>query len=201
MNFIPKSVRNLIDEFSKLPGIGPRSAQRLTFYLLKAKKDDLKSFSGAVCDLQENLVFCSRCFNIAESDPCQICSDAARDQSKICIVEEPMDVVALEKTDHYEGLYHVLGGVVSPLEGIGPQELKIKELLTTLKKYNGKIKEVIIATNPSLEGEATAMYIAKLIKPLGLKVTRIARGLPMGGDLEYADEVTLTRSLEERRDY
>ncbi len=201
MNFIPKSVRKLIEEFSKLPGIGPRSAQRLTFYLLKSNKEQGKSLGKTILDLQEDLVFCSRCFNIAESNPCQICSDPSRDSSKICIVEEPLDMIALEKTDKYNGFYHVLGGVISPLEGIGPQELKIKEFLNTLKKHNGTIKEIILATNPSLEGEATAMYIAKLIKPLKLKVTRIARGLPMGGDLEYADEVTLSRALEERRDY
>jgi recombination protein RecR len=201
MNFIPKSVRNLIDEFSKLPGIGPRSAQRLTFYLLKSDKSAVNSLGKAIAGLKENLKFCSRCFNIAETDPCQICSDTSRDTSKICVVEEPMDILALERTEHYDGLYHVLGGVISPLEGIGPQDLRIKELLANLKKHNGTIKEVVLATNPSLEGEATAMYIAKLIKPLGLKVTRIARGLPVGGDLEYADDVTLTRALEERRDY
>jgi len=155
----------------------------------------------AISELQENLVFCSKCYSISESDPCKICGDPSRDLSKVCVVEEPLDILALEKTDHYDGLYHVLGGVISPLEGIGPQDLRIKELLKNLKENNGKIKEVILATNPSLEGEATAMYIAKLIKPLELKVTRIARGLPMGGDLEYADEVTLIRALEERRDY
>lgn len=201
MNFIPQSVQKLIEEFSKLPGIGPRSAQRLTFYLLKSQKGEVKSFGKAINELQENLKFCSKCYNISESDPCKICSDPSREPSRICIVEEPLDILAIEKTDRYEGLYHVLGGVISPLEGIGPNDLRIKELLKNLKENNGKIKEVILATNPSLEGEATAMYIAKLIKPLELKVTRIARGLPMGGDLEYADEVTLTRALEERRDY
>jgi len=201
MNFIPQSVQKLIEEFSKLPGIGPRSAQRLTFYLLKSQKGEVGSLGKAISELQENLVFCSKCYSISESDPCKICGDPSRDLSKVCVVEEPLDILALEKTDHYDGLYHVLGGVISPLEGIGPQDLRIKELLKNLKENNGKIKEVILATNPSLEGEATAMYIAKLIKPLELKVTRIARGLPMGGDLEYADEVTLIRALEERRDY
>lgn len=197
---LPDSVQNLIDEFSKLPGIGPKTASRLTFYLLSKGEQDVESFSQAVKNLRKNLVVCEKCFNISESSPCDICSDSKRDISKVMTVEEPLDVIALEKTG-YSGLYHVLGGVISPIDGIGPENLRIKELLAKLKK--GNITELILATDPSLEGEATAMYIAKQIQKenLPLEVTRIARGLPVGGDLEYADEITLTRALEGRKEY
>jgi recombination protein RecR len=184
-----------ISEFSKLPGIGRKSAQRLVFYLLKRSNSDVENLARALLDLKEKVSYCSICFNITETDPCAICSSAKRDRHLICVVEEANDVLALEKTAEYKGLYHVLGGSLSPLEGISPDHLHIKELMSRL---NNTITEVIIATNPNTEGEATALYIEKLIKPLDINVTRIARGLPVGGDLEYADEITLTRALQGR---
>jgi len=199
MNILPSSVQNLIDEFSKLPGIGPKTAERLTFYLLRSADKDIQSLGKAILNLKNKVKICSSCFNIAETDPCLICADRNRDQTKICVVEEPLDVLALEKTKKFNGLYHVLGGVISPIEGIGPDDLRIKELLYRLKK--GKVTEIILATNPSLEGEATAMYLKKLLSPLGIKITRIARGLPTGAELEYADEITLIRALEGRKEY
>jgi len=199
---LPKSVQNLIDEFSKLPGIGPKTAARLVFYLLKKPKSDVLSFGSAVNELLENLKYCSNCFSIAEADICEICSDDGRQKEILAVVEEPLDIVALEKSGAYKGLYHVLGGAISPIDGIGPENLRIGQLLDKVKN-NPKIKEVILATNPSLEGEATAAYIKRQIEKLdiNIEITRIARGLPVGGDLEYADEITLSRSLEGRKKY
>lgn len=195
---VPKSVQNLIEAFERLPGIGPKTAQRLTFYLLHSPKEESQALAKAAVEMKEKTKLCSICFNIGEEDPCSICSDTTRDQTVITIVEDPLDVMSLEKAG-YKGLYHVLHGVISPLENIGPDELHIRELLPRLK--NGKIKEIILATNPTMEGEATAMYIQRLISPLGIKITRIARGLPVGSDLEYADESTLSRALEGRKEY
>ncbi|HEX7456261.1 MAG TPA: recombination mediator RecR [Candidatus Nanoarchaeia archaeon] len=196
---IPKSVANLIGQLEKLPGIGPRSAERLTYHLLHAPKEYSEKLAVAVRELKEKTTVCATCYNIAETTPCDVCSEDSRDRSLIMIVEEPLDVLALEKSRSYTGLYHVLGGSIAPLQGIGPEHLRIKELLPRLK--NGKIKEVILATNPSVEGESTAMYIQKIISPLRIKITRIARGLPVGADIEYADEVTLSRAVEGRREY
>ena len=199
---LPKSVQNLIDEFSKLPGIGPKTAARLVFYLLKKPKSDVLAFGGAVSELMENIKYCSSCFSITDADICEICSDDRRNGEILAVVEEPLDIVALEKSGGHNGLYHVLGGAISPIDGIGPENLRIRELLDRLSN-NSKIKEVILATNPSLEGEATAVYIKTQIekKNTGIEITRIARGLPVGGDLEYADEITLSRSLEGRKKY
>jgi len=191
-------VTRLIEEFSRLPGIGPKTASRLTFYLLRAPKEQAEALARAIGELREKTVYCSICFNIAEESPCPICRDEGRDRSIICVVEEPLDVLAIERTGEYNGLYHVLHGAISPVEGIGPEDLKIRELLERLRTE--PVREVILATNPSLEGEATAMYLHRQIAPLGIKVTRLARGLPVGGDLEYADEVTLARALEGRRE-
>lgn len=198
MATIPKVVRDLIEAFERLPGIGPKTAQRLTYYLLHAPKEEAQALAESAVALKEKTVICSVCFNISEKEPCDIDSDPKRDQSIILVVENPLDVLALEKTG-FPGLYHVLHGVISPLENIGPDELHIRELLPRLK--SGEVKEVILATNPTMEGEATAMYIDRLIRSLGVKVTRIARGLPVGGDLEYADETTLSRALEGRKEY
>lgn len=199
---LPETVSKLIEEFAKLPGVGPKTASRLTFYLLTKPDTDITSFGQAVIDLKKNLQTCENCFNVAEKSPCAICQDPKRDRSTVMVVEEPLDVVAIEKTG-YSGLYHVLGGVISPIEGIGPENLRISQLLEKIVMKDSLIKEIILATDPSLEGEATAMYVAREIqkKPIKLKVTRIARGLPVGGDLEYADEITLTRALEGRREY
>ena len=193
------SLEKLIEEFSKLPGIGKKTAQRMAFCILKSKKEVAEALAQALLDVKEKVHYCSICFNITEEDPCSVCKDEKRDRSIICVVEEANDVVALEKTNQYKGLFHVLGGALSPLDGIGPDDLKIKELLSRLK--GKQVKEVILATNPNTEGEATAIYIAKLIKPLGIKVTRIARGLPAGGDLEYADQVTLANAIEGRIEF
>jgi len=199
---LPKAVQNLIDEFSKLPGIGPKTAARLVFYLLKKPKSDIEAFGQAVLRLNQNLKYCKECFSITEDEICSICSDSGRKGEILAVVEEPLDIVAVEKSRGYSGLYHVLGGVISPIDGIGPEDLRIKELLDRLKN-NPKIKEVILATNPSLEGEATAAYIKSKIDEFGgeIEITRIARGLPVGGDLEYADEITLLQSLEGRKKY
>lgn len=196
---LPTPVRKLIESFEKLPGIGPKTAQRLTFYLLHVPQKQLDEFAEALGTLKKNTVLCSICFNVSEKDPCPICSNQSRDKFIICVVEQPLDVLALEKTGEYKGVYHVLHGAISPLSNIGPDELHIRELLPRLK--NEEVGEVILATNPNMEGEATAMYVAKLIKPLGIKVTRLAHGLPVGADLEYADEVTLSRAIEGRRKY
>lgn len=198
MATIPKVVRDLIEAFERLPGIGPKTAQRLTYYLLHAPKEEAKALADASLALKEKTVLCSVCFNISETDPCDIDTDPSRDKSIIAVVEDPLDVLALERAN-FRGLYHVLHGAISPLENIGPDELHIRELLPRLK--DGSVKEVILAANPTMEGEATSMYIDKLIRPLGVKVTRIARGLPVGGDLEYADETTLSRALEGRKEY
>lgn len=195
---VPKSVQNLIEAFERLPGIGPKTAQRLTYYLLHAPIEESKALAEAALSMKEKTKLCSICFNIGEVDPCQICSDPSREKEIIAIVEDPLDVLALEKSG-FKGLYHVLHGVISPLENIGPDDIHIRELLPRLK--DEVVKEIILATNPTMEGEATAMYIQRLIQPLGIKVTRIARGLPVGSDLEYADETTLSRAIEGRKEY
>lgn len=199
-NFLPKSVRLLIEEFSKLPGIGPKSAERLTMYLLHSPHSKIEPFGKAVLGLKDGVVFCEECWNIADVNPCGICSDRSRDHSILCVVEEILDVVAIEGTGEYKGLYHVLHGALSPVDGIGSEELKIADLDKRVSR--GHVKEVILATNPGLEGEATAMYLLKLLqKHKGVRITRIARGLPVGGDLGYADELTLTRALQGRGEY
>ncbi|MCP4396551.1 MAG: recombination protein RecR [bacterium] len=193
-----ESVGRLINELTKLPGIGEKSAQRLTFFLLKAADSDVKDLAKALVDVKEQVKYCSVCANITEQDPCMICDDDRRQRQLICVVEEPNDLYAIERTREYFGLYHVLMGTLSPLEGIGPEDIRIQELLLRLQQES--CEEVIIATNSNVEGEATAMYLAKLLKPLGVKVSRIAHGIPVGGDLEYADEITMTRALEGRRE-
>ena len=194
---VPKSVANLIEAFEALPGIGPKTAARLTYYLLHAPDTLSQKLSDATRELKVKTKICSVCQNITETDPCDICDDEGRDRSIICVVEDPLDVWAIEKSGSFNGLYHVLHGVIAPLDNIGPEELKINELLARLKEGHG-VSEIILATNPSMEGEATAMYIQRLIKPLGIKTTRIARGIPIGAELEYADEVTVRRALEGR---
>jgi len=188
----------LIDELGRLPGIGPKSAQRIAFYLLKLTPEDANRLARAITEVKARISFCSRCFNVSEHELCTICSDDRRDQGLICVVEEPRDVVAVEKTGEFAGLYHVLMGAISPIDGIGPEQLKVRELLARLG--TGPVREVIVATNPTIEGETTAMYLARLIGPLGITVTRLASGLPVGGDLEYADELTLGRAIEGRRE-
>jgi len=192
------SIEKLIESFEKLPSIGHKTAQRLAFYMLDLPDTEVLEFTNSIIQAKNNLKFCSICYNIADSDPCHICSSAKRDKSTICVVEDVRDVIAMERTHEYKGVYHVLHGTISPMNGIGPNDIKIKELLTRL--LPGEVNEVILATNPRVEGEATSMYISKLIKPLGIKVTRIARGIPVGGDLEYTDEVTLTQALENRNE-
>ncbi len=191
-------VSRLIEEFHKLPGIGPKSAQRLTYHLVRMPEEEARALAEAILAVKDKIVLCSTCQNITDSDPCLICQGEGRDRTKICVVEEPLDILALERTREYKGLYHVLHGVISPMDGIGPDDLKIKELLARLQ--GGVVEEVILATNPNLEGEATAMYLHRMLAPLGVRVTRLARGLPFGADLEYADEVTLTRALEGRQE-
>jgi recombination protein RecR len=198
MQLLVEPVARLIDEFSRLPGIGPKTASRLAFYLLRAPEEQAQSLADALRELRERITFCSICFNITESDPCAVCSDEGRDRSVICVVEEPLDVIAIERTRDYHGLYHVLHGTIAPVEGIGPDELRIAELSSRLDAMP-PVREVIIATNPNMEGEATAMYIARQLEGRGIRVTRLARGLPVGGDLEYADEVTLSRALAGRQ--
>ena len=195
----PEPISRLIEEFNKLPGIGPKSAARLTYYLLRMPEAEARSLAEAILAVKEKVVLCSICQNITDSDPCRICTDTQRDNSITCIVEEPLDILAIERTRKYTGVYHVLHGVISPADGIGPGDLKLKELLSRVQ--NNDVTEIILATNPNLEGEATAMYIQRLIAPMGIKVTRLARGLPAGGDLEYADEITLTRALEGRQEF
>ena len=192
-------VSRLVDQFHKLPGIGPKTAQRLTYYLIRMPEEQARTLSEAILAVKELIVLCSQCYNITELDPCPICIDPRRDRTRICVVEEALDVLALERTQTYSGLYHVLHGVISPMNGIGPADLKIQPLLGRLRR--DKFIEVILATNPNLEGEATSMYIHKLISILDLKVTRLARGLPVGGDLEYADDATLGRALEGRQEF
>jgi len=191
-------VQNLIDELGRLPGIGPKSAQRIAFHLLKLPTEDAARLARAIEEAKAKVTFCTRCYNVSEGSECAICSDPRRDATVVCVVEEPRDIVAVEKTGEFKGRYHVLQGAISPIEGIGPEQLRVKELLARLEPEG--VTEVILATNPNIEGEATAMYLAKLLKPLGLRVTRLASGLPVGGDLEYADEVTLGRALEGRRE-
>jgi len=191
-------VQDLIDELGRLPGIGPKSAQRIAFHLLKLPRDDAMRLARAVAEAKDKVSFCRRCFNVGEGEECSICLDPRRDTTVVCVVEEPRDIVAVERTGEFRGRYHVLQGAISPIEGIGPDQLRVKELLERLDPEG--ITEVILCTNPNLEGEATAMYLGRLLKPLGLRVTRIASGLPVGGDLEYADELTLGRALEGRRD-
>jgi recombination protein RecR len=196
--FYPEPISKLIEGFMKLPGIGPKTAGRLAFFVLSMKEDDVLDLAKALVNAKRQLHYCSVCNNITDIDPCHICRDKRRDPSVICVVQEPKDVVAMEKTREYEGYYHVLHGAISPMDGIGPEDIRIPDLLKRLS--DEQVKEVILATNPNIEGEATAMYISRLIKPFGIRVTRIAHGLPVGGDLEYADEVTLTKALEGRRE-
>lgn len=198
MLYYAEPVARLIEEFGKLPGIGPKTAQRLAFYLLNRDPAEARGLAKAIVNAREKVGYCSLCSNLTDTDPCLMCRDENRSRSLICVVEEPRDVVAIERTREYKGLYHVLHGAISPMEGVGPDQLKVKELLARLN--DNKIQEIILATNPNIEGEATAMYLARLLKPLGIKVTRIAHGLPVGGDLEYADEVTLTKAFEGRRE-
>lgn len=194
----PEPISKLIDSFMKLPGIGPKTAVRLAFFVLNMKEDDVLDFAKALVNAKRNLTYCSVCGHITDRDPCYICDDSHRDQSVICVVQEPKDVIAMEKMKEYRGVYHVLHGAISPMEGVGPEDIRIPDLLKRL--HDETVKEVILATNPNIEGEATAMYISRLLKPTGIKVTRIAHGLPVGGDLEYADEVTLSKALEGRRE-
>jgi recombination protein RecR len=197
MRYYPRPMGKLIGELSKLPGIGPKTAQRLAFYILNMNPGEIKELSNSMIEAKDKIKYCSICNNLTDDDPCEICSSDERDKGTICVVENSKDVIAMEKTGEYHGLYHVLHGSISPINGIGPDEIKIKNLIPRIKE---DVKEIILATDPNAEGDVTAMYLAKLIKPLGIKVTRIAHGLPVGGDLEYADEVTLSKALEGRRE-
>jgi recombination protein RecR len=196
--YYPEPISKLIEGFMKLPGIGPKTAGRLAFYVLKMREDDVLDLAKALVNAKRNLSYCSICSNITDDDPCRICRDQSRDQTTICVIQDPKDVIAMERTKEYQGLYHVLHGAISPMDGIGPEDIKISDLLKRLG--DERVQELILATNPTIEGEATSMYISRLVKPFGVKVTRIAHGLPVGGDLEYADEVTLTKALEGRRE-
>ncbi|MBW5448707.1 recombination protein RecR [Cohnella sp. CFH 77786] len=196
--FYPEPIAKLIDAFSRLPGIGPKTAARLAFFVLRMKEEEVIDFAKALVNVKRNLTYCSICCNITDTDPCRICSDKTRDVSVICAVQEPKDVVAMERTREFTGHYHVLHGAISPIEGIGPDDIRVAELVKRLG--DDRVQELILATNPNIEGEATAMYLSRLVKPFGIKVTRIAHGLPVGGDLEYADEVTLSKALEGRRE-
>lgn len=191
-------VQDLIDELGRLPGIGPKSAQRIAFHLLKLPKEDAVRLAHAILEAKDRVAFCHRCFNVSESQECSFCTDPRRDPTIVCVVEEPRDIVAVERTGEYHGRYHVLQGAISPMDGVGPDQLKVKELLARIEPEG--VAEVILCTNPNIEGETTAMYLSRLLQPLGIRVTRIASGLPVGGDLEYADELTLGRALEGRRD-
>ncbi|BDH59902.1 recombination protein RecR [Lysinibacillus sp. PLM2] len=196
--YYPEPISKLIDSFMKLPGIGPKTAARLAFFVLTMKEDTVSTFAKALIDAKRNLTYCSVCGHITDVDPCQICSDKQRDVSTICVVQDPKDVIAMEKMRDYQGLYHVLHGAISPMDGVGPEDINVASLITRLQ--DERVQELILATNPTIEGEATAMYISRLVKPSGIKTTRIAHGLPVGGDLEYADEVTLSKALEGRRE-
>jgi len=196
-SFAAAPVARLIDEFHKLPGVGPKTAQRLAYYILRTGPDDAHALAQAIIDVKEQITFCSSCQNMTDVEPCSICRSDKRDTATICVVEEPLDILAIERTRSYTGLYHVLHGVISPMDGIGPDDLKVRELIGRLR--DGSVHEVIMATNPNIEGDATAMYLERLITPLDVRVTRLARGLAMGADLEYADEVTLTRAFEGRQ--
>ena len=198
MSYYSPSIEKLIESFERLPSIGHKTATRLAFYMLNQNEEGINEFINSIVEAKKNLRYCSQCFNITDTDPCPICSSQKRDKQTICVVEDVKDIAAMEKTHEFKGVYHVLHGSISPMNGIGPEDIKIKELLERLKDID--IKEIIIATNPRVEGEATAIYISKLIKPLGIKVTRIAHGIPVGGDLEYTDEITLTKALEGRRE-
>ena len=200
MSVYSPSIEKLIEEFEKLPSIGHKTAVRLAFHILNSSNEEIEEFISAIRNAKQNLKYCSKCYNISDTDPCTICSNPKRDESIICVVEDVKDVIAMERTHEFKGVYHVLHGSISPMNGIGPDDIKIKELLTRIQNSEIDIKEIIIATNPRVEGEATAMYLSKLIKPLGIKVTRIAHGIPVGGDLEYTDEITLTKALEGRRE-
>jgi recombination protein RecR len=189
-------IARLVEELSRLPGIGQKTAQRLAFHLLKVPREDARALAEAILEAREKVTFCRRCFNFAQGEVCEFCADARRDAALVCVVERPQDIVAVERTGEFRGLYHVLGGAISPIDGIGPDDLRVRELLERVRRDG--VREVIIATNPRVEGEATAMYLANLLKPLGVRTTRIASGLPVGGDLEYADEVTLGRALKGR---
>lgn len=196
MSYYSPSIEKLIESFEKLPSIGHKTAQRLAFYMLDLSQEEVEEFTNSILNAKKNLHFCSKCFNISDTDPCNICANVKRDQTTICVVEDVRDVIAMERTHEFSGVYHVLHGSISPMNGVGPDDIKIKELLSRV--MNGETKEIILATNPRVEGEATSMYISKLVKPLGVKATRIARGIPVGGDLEYTDEITLTKALEGR---
>lgn len=198
MSIYSPSIEKLIEAFEKLPSIGHKTAARLAFYMLNSSEEEINNFVNAITNAKKNLKYCSKCFNISDTDPCIICSNPKRDESIICVVEDVRDIIAMERTHEFNGVYHVLHGSISPMNGVGPDDIKVKELLARLT--DGKVKEIILATNPRVEGEATAMYLSKLIKPLGIKVTRIARGIPVGGDLEYTDEITLMQALEGRRE-
>ena len=194
----PEPIAKLIDSFMKLPGIGPKTAVRLAFFVINMREDDVMDFGRALVNAKRKLIYCSECQNISDRDPCYVCDDSSRDRSIICVVQDPKDVVAMEKMKDYHGLYHVLQGAISPVDGVGPEDIKVAELIRRLEDEG--IKEIILATNPTIEGEATAMYLSRLIRPIGVKTSRIAHGLPVGGDLEYADEVTLSKALEGRRE-
>lgn len=198
MRHYARPIARLVDELNKLPGIGPKTAQRLAYHIVTGTRQDAASLAEAIVEARERTIYCSVCCTITDVDPCSLCSDEGRDNTLLCIVEEPKDVFVLERTREYKGRYHVLHGAISPMDGVGPQDLKIKELLARLQ--TGTVQEVILATDPNIEGEATAMYLARLLKPLGVRVTRMAHGMPVGGDLEYVDEVTLTKALEGRRE-
>ena len=198
MAYYPEPVARLIDALQRLPGIGPKTAQRLTFFLLKRPADEVRELSESLVAVKDKIVYCRTCFNVTDEDPCRLCDDPGRDARLLCVVEEPNDLLAMERTGEYRGRYHVLLGALSPLDGVGPDDLKVRELLARIEA--GAVEEVILATNPNVEGEATALYLAKLLRPLVLRVTRIARGLPVGGDLGYADQVTLSKALEGRRE-
>ncbi|KGK86389.1 recombination mediator RecR [Clostridium sp. HMP27] len=197
MEFYPIAIEKLIEEFAKLPGIGYKTAQRLTLHVLNLPKEEVEEFSQALIKARGTIKYCSICGNFTDKDPCAICSNPSRDKEVICVIEQPKDIISLEKVREYNGTYHVLHGTISPMSGRGPDDINLKELI---KRVNGDVKEIIVATNPNVEGEATAMYISKILKPFGVKVTRIAHGIPVGGDLEYADEVTLAKALEGRRE-
>ncbi len=191
-------VAKLIEELHRLPGIGPKGAQRLAYHILRATREEAQALADAIVEAKERITLCSSCQNTTDTNPCLICADSGRDRSVICVVEEPLDILAIERTRGFKGLYHVLHGSISPMEGVGPEQLKVRELLGRLR--DGTVREVIMATNPNLEGEATAMYVSRLIQPAGIRVTRLARGLPVGGDIEYADDLTLARALENRQE-
>jgi len=199
MSFVAEPVARAIEEFNKLPGIGPKSAQRITYHLLRSSDEEAKALTEAILALKEKIKLCSVCFNITDRDPCLICQDKERDHSKICVVEKPSDILPLERTGRYRGVYHVLHGSISPAQGIGAEELKVKELLSRCQ--DGSVTEVIMATNPNVEGETTAMYLRREVQPLGIRVSRLARGLPFGAELEYADDVTLGQALDQRQQF